>query len=51
MAKQTKAYFSQRLVAFIIDMLFVTIVASLLSGPFINTERIEKYEKQEKQIM
>lgn len=51
MAKKTKAYFSQRLVAFIIDMLFVTIVASLLSGPFIDSEKIQKYEKQEKEIM
>ena len=51
MAKQTKAYFSQRLVAFIIDMLFVTVVASLLAGPFIDSEKIQKYEKQEKEIL
>lgn len=51
MAKQTKAYFSQRLVAFIIDMLFVTVVASLLAGPFIDSEKIQKYEKQETEIM
>ena len=51
MAKTKKAYFSQRLVAFIIDMLFVTVVASLLAGPFIDTKKIEKYEKQEKQIL
>ena len=51
MAKQNKAYFSQRLVAFIIDMLFVTVVASLLAGPFVDSERIQKYEKQEKELM
>ena len=51
MAKTKKAYFTQRLIAFIIDMLFVTIVASLLAGPFINSDKIQKYEKQEKKIM
>ena len=51
MAKQVKAYFSQRLVAFIIDMLFVTLVASLLSGPFIDTKKIQTYQKQEQKIM
>ena len=51
MTKTKKAYFSQRLVAFIIDMLFVTIVASLLAGPFVNSDKIKKYEKQEKEIM
>ena len=51
MAKTKKAYFTQRLIAFIIDMLFVTIVASLLAGPFINSDKIQKYEKQEKKII
>ena len=51
MTKTKKAYFSQRLVAFIIDMLFVTVVASLLAGPFVDSEKLQKYEKQEKEIM
>lgn len=46
-----KAFFSQRLIAFIIDMLFITVVASLLSTPFIDTKKMESYQKEEKIIL
>ncbi len=42
-----KALLLQRFLAFIIDMFLILIVASLISTPFVDTERLEKIEKQE----
>ena len=42
-----KALLLQRFLAFVIDMFLILIVASLISTPFVDTERLEKIEKQE----
>lgn len=42
--KEEKAYFVQRLAAFIIDMFLVTFVVSLISSPFIDSKKIQKLE-------
>ena len=41
-----KAYFVQRLIAFILDVLLVTSVASLISAPFIDKTESEKISKE-----
>lgn len=46
-----KALFSQRLIAFIIDMLFIILVSSLLSSPFVDTKKMEKYQTEEMTIL
>ena len=40
--KTSKAYFIQRLIAFMIDILLVYTVASLVATPFIDTKESEK---------
>lgn len=52
MAKELKkASFLKRLGAFIIDMLLVTIMASLLSMPFTDTKKVEKIESEQNEIV
>lgn len=46
-----KALFFQRLVAFIIDMVLISFIAALISAPFTNSEKLEKLEKKEIQIL
>ena len=41
-----KALFIQRFVAFLIDIILVGFVASLISVPFIDIEKTEKYQEQ-----
>ena len=41
-----KAYFIQRLVAFIIDILLVSAVASLIAIPFVDRKESEKLSKE-----
>lgn len=50
--KETKkALFLQRLVAFILDAILVSTLASLISSPFIDEEKVTKLEKQSMQII
>ena len=46
-----KALLFQRFVAFCIDMLLISFVASLISTPFMDTDKIEKLEQQEIEIV
>lgn len=46
-----KAYFFQRVIAFIIDMVIVSIVASLLASPFMKTSTINKLTEETNAIM
>lgn len=48
--KPTKALFIQRLVAFFIDVLIVSMVASLIAMPFTNDKKIEKINKEATEI-
>ncbi len=41
-----KAYFIQRLIAFLLDMFIVSFVASLITTPFINLDKSEELEKK-----
>ena len=43
---ESKALFVQRLVAFLIDILLISVVASLISAPFINTDKTSDLEKK-----
>ena len=49
--KEEKAYFVQRLVAFIIDLLLVYLVASIVSTPFINSKEITKLNKETTELV
>ena len=49
--KPRKALFLQRFIAFCIDMILVSLLASILSYPFINQEKIEKLEKEELEVI
>ena len=44
--KTSKAYFVQRLIAFMIDILLVYTVASLVATPFIDTKESEKITEE-----
>ena len=46
-----KALFFQRLVAFIIDMILISFIAALITAPFTNSEKLEKLEKKEIQVL
>lgn len=45
------ALFVQRLVAFLIDVLLVSLVASFISAPFVNVEKISALEKKTSELM
>ncbi len=49
--EEKKAYFIQRFVAFVIDMVLVSFLASLITGPFINQEKVISLEEDAVQIM
>jgi uncharacterized RDD family membrane protein YckC len=52
MAKELKkASFLKRLAAYIIDYLIVVILVSLLSGPFVDVQKTDKYQKETNTIM
>ena len=46
-----KAYFFQRFIAFIVDMIIVSIVAGLLASPFIKTDTVNKLSEETNSIM
>lgn len=45
-----KAYFFQRLIAYILDMVIVSLFISLISQPFVDVKTMNKFEKEETQI-
>ena len=47
--KSRKALFVQRLCAFIFDMLLVSLIASFISTPFLNSDKIHELEKKEQE--
>lgn len=49
--KEEKALFIQRFMAFIIDILLVTIVAAIISTPFVDVDESDKLQKKTMQIM
>ena len=46
-----RALFIQRLIAFIIDMVLVLFITSIISTPFVDSKKVEKLEKEQKQII
>lgn len=46
-----KAYFTQRLIAFIIDVLLVYIIASLVATPFTNNKEVKKLNDEATQLL
>lgn len=46
-----KPFFFQRLVSYVIDMFIIAIVSSLIYTPFMNTEKTEKLQNQQIEIM
>ena len=49
--EKRKALLFQRLVAYIIDVLLITMLVSIVSIPFTNTKSLEKLEKKQQEIM
>ena len=44
--KTNKAYFIQRVVAYIIDIIFITIISSLITMPFVNNNNVAKLNEE-----
>ena len=44
--KTNKAYFIQRAVAYIIDIIFITIISSLITMPFVNNNNVAKLNEE-----
>ena len=49
--KSRKALFIQRFFAFIFDMILVSLVASFVTTPFLNSDKIHELENKEKELM
>ena len=49
--KNERAYFVQRLIAFIIDILIVYFIASLVATPFVDTKESEKLTNEVKELL
>ena len=49
--KSRKALFVQRLCAFIFDMLLVSLIASFITTPFLNSDKIHELEKKEQELI
>lgn len=49
--ERTKAYFLQRLLAFVIDILIITFIASIITMPFTNGNNVEKLTKESNEIV
>ena len=49
--KSRKALLLQRFLAFCIDMILVSLLASIISTPFLDSEKLEKIEQQEIQLL
>lgn len=50
-SNKDKALFIQRLCAYFVDIIIVSFVASLISSPFINIDKVEKLNEQSEEIM
>lgn len=49
--ENNKAYFLQRLLAYVLDMTIVVFVSTLISYPFISTKAVDKLNKQSSEIL
>ena len=49
--ENNKAYFLQRLLAYVLDMTIVVLVSTLISYPFISTKAVDKLNKQSSEIL
>ena len=49
--ENNKAYFLQRLLAYVLDMTIVVLVSTLISYPFICTKTVDKLNKQSSEIL
>ena len=49
--ENNKAYFLQRLLAYVFDMTIVVLVSTLISYPFISTKAVDKLNKQSSEIL
>lgn len=49
--ENNKAYFLQRLLAYVLDMTIVLLVSTLISYPFISTKAVDKLNKQSSEIL
>lgn len=49
--KQERAYFLQRLLAYVVDIIIVVTIATLISFPFSTNKTVEKLNKQSTEIM
>lgn len=49
--ESNKAYFLQRLLAYVLDMTIVVLVSTLISYPFISTKAVDKLNKQSSEIL
>ena len=49
--ENNKAYFLQRLLAYVLDMTIVVLVSTLISYPFISTKTVDKLYKQSSEIL
>lgn len=49
--ENNKAYFLQRLLAYVLDMTIVVLVSTLISYPFISTKTVDKLNKQSSEIL
>ena len=49
--KHKKALFLQRFLAFCIDVILISLLASIITTPFMDKEKMEKIEKQEIQLL
>lgn len=46
-----KAYFTRRLAAFILDIFIISMIASLISAPFLDSESITKLDSSAKEVV
>ena len=46
-----KASFYQRLVAYLLDMVIITMVVSIISSPFIDMKTVDKLDKESTEII
>lgn len=49
--KAGKAYFVQRLAAYLIDMIIISVIAALVTLPFTNGSTLKKLDEQSKEVM
>lgn len=49
--ENTRAFFVQRLIAYLIDMFIITILSTIVTYPFTDVESISKFSKETEQIL